>query len=195
MDIFRFLGAQTDRDQVSTGDTELNSRIQSANAKFAEYKRILTDPNIWMTTKMLYFNSLIRSRLTYSCQNWTVTPTQYDKMDRAQRKMLRRMVRGGHSRVDSENGDWSYKISTKKLLEICDTEDLSHYIKRQQKKYAAHIIRQPNSSLNKQLMFNSNDNKKLGKPVRTLLSEVLENENLGNDYIDQFCTGARHREY
>ena len=51
-----------------------------------------------------------------------------------------------------------YVILSKRLLEICDTENLSDFIKNQQNKYAAHIVRSKNTTVNKQLLFNSNKN-------------------------------------
>ena len=105
------------------------------------------------------------------------------------------MVRGGFARVDKDNGDWNYKISSARLLELCKTENLSVYIKKQQLKYCAHLIRQPNDCLNKQLMFNSNKNVKVGKKVPNLLKKVLDNQGLGEDYRDQFCNEARDRKF
>ena len=86
----------THKNEIGTGKTELIARIQSANYKFREFSRIFLNPAIRIKTKMYYFNSLIRSRLLYSCQNWDLTPRQFDLIDAAQRKLLRKMVKRGH---------------------------------------------------------------------------------------------------
>ena len=78
------------------------------------------------------------------------------------------MIVGGQKRVGGNEDDeesYKMKIGTNRLLEICKTKNISNFINRQQTKYAAHIIRQPNSSQTKQLLFNDDDNKKLGRKV------------------------------
>ena len=115
-------------------------------------------------------------------------------MDRAQRKLLRRMVKGGFRRVDSANGNYDFQIRTAELLDICRTKDLSEYIKQQQTRYCAHVIRKPNSAVIKQLIFNSDHNTKTGKPVPNLRDQVQENLGL-KDFDDQFFKECRDRKH
>ena len=46
----------------------------------------------------------LRSRLTYACQTWHLTQSQYNKIDAAQRKLLRKMVVGGEKRKSEYKG-------------------------------------------------------------------------------------------
>ena len=189
VDTFKFLGSLVNKDEIGVGEVELNSRIQSANGKFHEYKKVLQNPKIKIRTKMIYFNSLIRSRLTYASSSWHLTKTQQDKVDRAQRKLLRKMVRGGYSRVDEENGNFDFKISTNKLLKICGTTNISEYIQKGQVKFAGHIVRAENSTKNKQLLFNVDSNRKTGHPVPNLIADAAKIA--GSADLNQFCRDQR----
>ena len=189
VETFKFLGSLVNKNEIGTGYVELNSRIQSATGKFHEYKKVLQNPKIKIQTKMVYFNSLIRSRLTYASASWYLTQAQQDHIDRAQRKLLRRMIRGGFSRVDEDNGNFDFKISTKKLLKICNTTNVSEFIRKSQVKFAGHIARSENSTRNKQLLFNDDKNRKTGHPVPNLIVEAAKIE--GSADVDQFCRDQR----
>lgn len=66
---FRFLGSKINDRQYSTGVVELNSRIQSAESKYAEYRKILKNPYLSLATRLRYFTVFIRSRLSYACHH------------------------------------------------------------------------------------------------------------------------------
>ena len=143
----------------------------------------------------MYFNSLIRSRLCYASSTWSLTQAQLNKLDAAQKKLLRRMVRGGFERVDKKNDDFNYKMSSEKLLRICKTVELSDFINKGRVKYAAHIVRSENNNKNKQLLFNNDHNKRTGHKVPNLISDAtkikLGKEDFGSK--DQFCREARQK--
>ena len=97
----------------------------------------------------------------YSCQNWNLTKAQFDKLDVTYRNLLRRMIRCGFSRVDTD-GDFRYKINNAKLHAICNTKDVSDFIRNQQMSYAGHVVRMSNERCVKQLMFNSDTYHRVG---------------------------------
>ena len=66
---------------------------------------------------------------------------------------------------EGDEADYRMKINTEKLLKICKCQNISEFVKKQQIKYAARIIREPNSSQTKQLLFSDNDNHKIGHKV------------------------------
>ena len=70
----KYLGSYLHHDESNTGDVELNHRIQLANAKFAELSNLLQNFRIKIRTRILFLNSNVRSRLTYSCQNKNLIP-------------------------------------------------------------------------------------------------------------------------
>ena len=109
---FKYLGAVINHEEPNTtGDVELNHRIQSANPKFAQMSNLLQNHGILLRTRIKFLDSFVRSRLTYSCQNWNLTQSQYDRLDSCYRLFLRRMVRGGFRRIDQSADDFRYKLS------------------------------------------------------------------------------------
>ena len=84
--------------------------------------------------------------------------------------MLRKMVKGGYRR---EKDKWNFILSNEKLLEMAKTEDIQFFIKRQQRNFAAHIVRKKNASTSKRLMFNNDRIYKTG-PKMSLLKSTIE---------------------
>ena len=81
-----------------------------------------------------------------------------------------------------ENDDETYQfvLSNSKILEICGTEDVLDYVKCMQAN--GHIARQKNTSIVKRLLFNDDQNKKRGRPIKTLEHHVLEGKSADNFY-------------
>ena len=96
--IFRYLGCQIKYDEPGTGDTETELRIDCAVCKFYELGRQFMNHNIAIVTRVKILNSLVRSRLTYSCQAWSMTKLQLARVGSAYMAMLRKMVSGGYRR-------------------------------------------------------------------------------------------------
>ena len=108
--------------------------------------------------------------------------------------MIRKMIPGGHKRKKGENGEtgFNYYYNSEKIHSIAKTTDVSEYIKRQQKKWTAHLIRTTNSAPTKQFMFNSDKYRKRGRHAPELLEQVIK-EN-GVDQIE-FISRAINREF
>ena len=85
---------------------------------------------------------------------------------------LQKIIKQGYTRTSTQ----SFKITNSQLHQICKTTDLSDFIKTQQKKYLAHIIRRPNNALIKQITFSNKKQKKKGLPSQTLYTTVLKSE-------------------
>ena len=79
------------------------------------------------------------------------------------------MIRRGFNQVDT-NGDFRFKIDNEKLHHICHTEDVSLFIRKQQKNYVDRGI--------KQLMFNSDKYHRIRRTTPSLLEQVLPDNNL-----------------
>ena len=175
---FKYLGSNLHHDQPNTGDIEINHRIQMANAKFAELSNLLQNAKIKIRTRIFFLNSYVRSRLTFSCQNWNLNNTQYEKLDVTYRTLLRRMVRGGFKRIDESENEFRFKYTNAKIHQICGTKDVSIFIKGQQCNYAGHLVRMNVDRAVKQLMFNDDKCSKAGRSVPTLLDQVVSNNNI-----------------
>lgn len=171
---FQYLGSQIKFDQPTTGDTELTSRIDMAENKFHEHSRKLLNHKIKLSTRMVILNALVRSRLTYGCQTWTLNSRQTDRMNSAYTTMLRKMVRGGYQRKENE---WGYKMTNKDLIDLCKTECIQSFTLRQKQRYLAHVIRLPDHSIVKRTVFNADVTARSGRQT-TYIKSALAGSNL-----------------
>ncbi|XP_066925851.1 uncharacterized protein [Clytia hemisphaerica] len=187
---FKYLGCHIDYLEPNSGNVEINNRIQISSVKFNELSNLLQNFQINLKTRVKFLNSFVRSRLTYACQNWNITQNQYDRIDATYRMFLRRMIRNGMKHVNEVENDFRMMISNVRLHEICDTKDVSVFIKNQQRNYVAHVIHMQVNRNVKKLTFNDDKYTKRGRPVRSLMEQVMANENLG---IDGLCNDALKR--
>ena len=187
---FRYLGANVHHEEPNTGEVELNLRFQLANSKFAEMSNLLQNHKIHLRTRITFMDSFVRSRLTYSCQNWNLNQAQFNRLDVAYRRFLRRMVRGGFKRKEGDDNEFSFRITNEKLHRLCGTRDLSLFIKDQQCNYAAHVVRTDSHRAVKKLMFNTDRYTKAGRTTPTLLEQAAESRNVS---VDGFCNDAMAR--
>ena len=116
VETFRCLGDEIKFDEPTTGDAEVNLRISIAEAKFYELIKKFTNFRINPKTRVLIMNSIVRSRLTYSCQTWTLTQAQMNKINSTYVQMLRKLVRNG-----SKTEEYHYVYSNEQILQICNT--------------------------------------------------------------------------
>ena len=180
---FRYLGAQIDYKNHFTGDTEINTRIDSAEGKFYQHGRKFMNKNISLKTRVALLNSLVRSRLTYGCQVWSLTANQYGLLNATYNRMLRIMVRNGFKRkVDS----WAFVLTNIEMHKICGTENLEAFINRQQRAYVAHIVRKNDKSITKRLTFNADASHRRGTNSN-LLKTVLTRDGRSEQAFYQDC--------
>ena len=169
---YKYLGCEIKFDEPATGITELNMRADAADCKFHSLTRNMLNRKIKLKTRTMMLNSLVRSRIIYSCQTWSLTKAQLNKMNSQYMLFIRKLTKGGFKR---KADTYAFVYTNKDLLRIANTTDLVSYIKRQQRNYVCHIVRKDNTSIVKRLLFNANNAKKPG-PKTTLLSSVLSSE-------------------
>ena len=99
---FVYLGTIITFNEPGTSDKELDRRIGLAHGKFTELKKLLCNYHLALSIRMKFYDTYVRSRLCYCCETWTLTSTQYSRIDRVHMGFLRRMVRGGMSRLTSK---------------------------------------------------------------------------------------------
>ena len=174
VEVFLYLGSKVKYNEPATGDTELELRVNVSEAKFYEHSQNFMNSKIYLTTRVKILNALVRSRLTYSCQAWSITKKQLEKITSTYCAMLRKMIKGGYRR---RPGTWSYVLSNEDLLRLGKTESISTFVSRMQRNYASHVVRKENTSTLKRLMFNDDDRRRTGRTT-TLLKTVIANERL-----------------
>ena len=67
---FKYIDSFISRNKSNTKDIKINDRIQMAYAKFATMTNLIQNSKINLKTRVKGLNSFVRSKLTYSSQNW-----------------------------------------------------------------------------------------------------------------------------
>ena len=93
---YRYLGCKFD--EPSTGTTELNLRGDVAECKFYSLSRNLLIMKTNLKTSVRMLNSLVRSRIVYSCQTWSCTKAEINHMNAIYLSFIRKMTKGGFQR-------------------------------------------------------------------------------------------------
>ena len=178
---FIYLGCTTKYNEPSTGDNELEVRIDTAECKFYEISKNLLNHRISLTTRVKILNSLVRSRLTNSCQTWTLTKKQANHINAVYVSMLRKMVKGGYRRKPET---YHYELTNANIIDRCKTETVHQFTARLQRNFTAHVIRQDDKRLLKCLLFNDDMQRKPGH-ITTLYKMVVKLENITPDEFNQ----------
>ena len=76
------------------------------------------------------------------------------------------MIRRGFERRDRDNEDFGYVLTNDYVLQLCETENVISHVETQQFKYLSHISRLSNDNSAKKLLFNDNNNRKRGRPIK-----------------------------
>ena len=123
------LGSPDYYNEPSTGETEINLRIDAAENAFYSHGKNLMNQKIALKTRVQILDSLVRSRLTYSCPAWTLTTTQRDKIGSVYTSTLSKMVKNGYKRKEYQ---WSFVYTNEDIRRICHASDLSKFVMTQQ---------------------------------------------------------------
>ena len=183
--VFRYLGSDIKHDEESTGDEEINLRIDCAEGKFYQLGKKFM---IALSNRIPLLNALVRSRLKYGCQTWALTAQQKERLSSSYISMLRKMIRAGYKR---KTDTWRFVYSNEQLLELCHVESIDGFVHRMQRSYLAHIIRKNDDSIAKRLLFSSKRSRRPGRYISTMKS-VLQREDCT---MTQFVKKAANKEY
>ena len=196
VDSFQYLGVWLTGNSICIGSNELNHRINSAHNAFAEHRKLLTNMKIHLSTRVMFLQSLVRSRLTYGCHAWRPNLQELSKIESAYRYFLRCMVWQGHARVnppsrnstsstdsassipndiDDEEYDWSYIINNQRLYQITKTDTIKTYYEQQQINWTKHIIRRRNNNVSKILTFHTTKRTRIGRKSLSILERSTHN--------------------
>ena len=202
---FTYLGAISTHNEPGTSHKELDTRIGQAHGKFAELKKLLCNYHLKLHIRMKFYNTYVRSRLCYCCETWTLTSMQYQRLESVHMRFLRRMVRGGMSRVSSkeeiekakkENDqeiNWTWKLDNSKVLTITKAKPITEYIKMQNTNWIAHVARASNDTLTKRLMFVDEKFTKRGNHHHTVLENVTAAEEEKGKSLETFLRECMSR--
>ena len=160
---FKYLGHVLSNEVPNNASAFLNHQISSAFSKWNEMKSVLLDKRIFLSTRVKLLEACVRSRLLYSVQAWQLNAKEMQKLESIWCGFLRRMVKGGFSRVNApknkkdlipvEEIDWAYKFSNENIREITKSSSIKAFCEKQHLKYIAHVTRLGNNNLQKQFLF------------------------------------------
>ena len=106
-----YLGKLLCGDLSKRSSVELRHRIQAAWAKFRNHKQVLCNPHISLKLRLQFFEATITPSVLYGVTTLPLTQSQLDRLDAAQRRMLRSIV--GWVRIEGE--DWRDTMHRMKL--------------------------------------------------------------------------------
>ena len=192
---FKYLGVYFSYNNVKIGQEEMNNRINSAQNAFVQTRKMLTNKNIELQTKIMFLKALVRSRLTYGCHAWRPSGPELQKLDATYRYFLRHMIFGGHtwfnpppragtqatSSEDSEDDseyDWRFLITNADLHSITKTMTVSDYYHQQQFNWISHLIKRDNDNVGKILTFHNVVRTKRGRKSLYILERVIQHSGL-----------------
>ena len=204
---FKYLGVWISQDTVHIGNAEMNHRIGSAHNAFSENRKLLTNYNIQLQTRIMFLNALVRTRLTYGCHCWRPTTQELGKLESTYRYFLRCMVFNGQKRVnpptarssttshsgtsssssdDDDDVDWRYVITNNKLYDITHCKPIKEHLEKLQHNWLSHVVRRPNTNLCKQVTFHNVKRIRRGRKSPSILEKVIENSGMTkNQFLRQ----------
>ena len=184
---YTYLGCEIEYNKPAIGEAELNLRKDAAECKFYSLAKNLMNMKIYLQIRTNILNSLVRSRAVYACQIWSINQAQLKKLNAAYMSFIRKMTKGGFKRKPNS---WSFVHTNEDLLRMAKTDSLEDFVKKQQLKYVANVVRKDNQSTVKRLLFDNHDSLKPG-PQQSLLTSVLKAEGMA---LQQLCNRAQKDE-
>jgi hypothetical protein len=110
-------------------DPELGHRISSGWAKFAKFKKELTDKDYSLYQRLRLFHSVVTPSVLYGSATWTMTASREQTLRVAQRRMLRMIIGSGRKKrcitADVELDDSSKSSKSDASYEETFEEDVA----------------------------------------------------------------------
>ena len=129
--------------------------LTSREAQAVMLKNIWASGGISMKTKLLVFNSNVKSVLLYGCETWRTTQTMQRKIQTFFNTCLRRIYKI----------QWQEKIRNEDLWERAGQEPVAKQVLRRKWGWIGHTLRKPASSTTRQtLTWNPRGKRKRGRP-------------------------------
>jgi hypothetical protein len=118
---FVYLGSCITED--NNKQEEIQRRLKLANKAYYSFYAIMKSCDIHKKTKIRLYKTLIRTVLTYGCENWKLTKKSEDDINSFERKILWRIFG-----TVNENGQWRSRYN-KELHQLYKDLDLVTFVK------------------------------------------------------------------
>ena len=150
---FKYLGSIVEKKGGS--NKYAMTRIGKARGIFHMLKNIWKSRELTVKTKLMIFNSNIKTVLLYGCETWRTTRKTQQKIQTFVNRCLRTIFRI----------NWFDKIPNEELWKRADEEPIGKQILRKKWSWIGHTLRKDDSNLTKQaLTWNPQGKRKRGRP-------------------------------
>lgn len=169
-------------------EIEISNRIRQAWAAFHKHSKIILNRHVSIDKRLKYFDVCVSPSLLFSLSSFPVPQSQLQRMDRLQRKMLRRII--GWRRIENE----SWRDTMKRMNDRLEAAQSRYYcipwsekFARAQWKFAIHlqsICEEAWASKMRTFSY---------PQIHDVAAEYLPNRELGrpcmrwDDYLKNFC--------
>uniref|UniRef100_A0A1B0DKU4 Histone H2A n=1 Tax=Phlebotomus papatasi TaxID=29031 RepID=A0A1B0DKU4_PHLPP len=134
VDSFKYLGSNVNSKNVVS--TEIASRINQGNRAFYALLHLFKSRSLSIHTKLKLYKTLVRPVVTYSCESWTITKADENKLASFERKILRRIF----GPVEETAGNWRIRRNDE-LKRLYKDASLVAHVKATQIQWAGHVVR------------------------------------------------------
>jgi hypothetical protein len=119
---FTYLGSQLN--QINSTRSEIQTRILSGNRFYYAYEKLMKSRALNRSSKLKIYKSLIRPRVTYECEAWTLTNRDEQYLRIFERRILRKIF----GPVQNEDGFWRIRMNHE-LNDLIKNTDIVRFVK------------------------------------------------------------------
>ena len=152
---FVYLGSEMKAEGGS--ESEIRRRIALARSTFSRLLKIFKRHDIKLKIKMRALNTCMIPVLIYGCEPWSITKTMENRLNAAENKWIRRILR------------ISYKdhITNESIRQRTQQPLISDIIKKRRMKWAGHVLRMDENRNPRKIYNYKPDGKRaVGRPKR-----------------------------
>lgn len=167
---FTYLGSLISKDSGASKD--IKARLGKAQGAFSLLRSIWRSKQYSLKTKMLLYNSNVKSVLLYGAESWRVVKTDTRKMEVFHNRCLRRICQIF----------WPNKISNNELYKKTGSRSITKEITHRRLRWLGHVLRMEQDHITKvALRWTPPGKRKTGRPKTTwrrTVTQELEQMNL-----------------
>ncbi|PSN57946.1 hypothetical protein C0J52_00253 [Blattella germanica] len=119
--------------------------------------------------KLKLYHSVIRPKVTYGCETWTLTQNDESILRIFERKMLKKFF----GNVTKTDGTWRIRMNYE-LNELINRADIVRFVKSQRITRMVHLMRMENDRISKRIMIWNPDGRRLKGRPRTRWRDSVE---------------------
>lgn len=148
---------------------EIEARIAKGNKCTGGLLHVLRAKQLSLKTKIRIYQTVIRPSVTYACETWIMNKREQEKLERWERKVLRKIY-GGRK----EGEEWRRRTN-EEVMNMYGDPSIVQVAKAQRIRWLGHIQRLPNERTTKIMLRASPiGSKRRGRPRKKWMDAVEE---------------------